>query len=148
MFETRITQVLGIKYPIIGGVMAQVTTPDFVAAISNAGGMGILPPIMSQTRDAFTAAIARICELTDKPFAINLNFFPARFPIPQNEYAEIMASEGVHIVETSGHASPSKNLCSFFKRSEMTWIHKCTGFPYALKVQELGADAVTVVGKV
>lgn len=146
MFETRVTQVLGIKYPIIGGVMAQVTTPEFVAAISNAGGMGILPSIMFQTRDAFTAAIAKIRGITDKPFAINLNFFPARFPIPQNEYADVMASEGVNIVETSGHAAPPVELCDFFKRSGMTWIHKCTGLPYALKAQELGADMVTVVG--
>jgi NAD(P)H-dependent flavin oxidoreductase YrpB (nitropropane dioxygenase family) len=146
VFKTRVTEVLGIKYPIIGGVMAQVTTPEFVAAISNAGGMGILPSIMFQTRDAFTAAITRIRELTHKPFAINLNFFPARFPIPQSEYAEIMASEGVNIVETSGHAAPPEDLCSFFKHSEMTWIHKCTGLRYALKAQELGADMVTVVG--
>ena len=87
MFETGITKMLGIKYPIVGGVMAQVTTPEFVAAISNAGGLGILPSIMFQTKNEFVDAIDQIRKLTDKPFAINLNFFPARFPIPQNEYA-------------------------------------------------------------
>ena len=85
---------LGIKYPIIGGVMGQVTTPEFVAAVSNAGGMGILASISYQTKEDFVRAIHRIRELTDKPFAVNLNFFPARFPINQQEYAEIMAAEG------------------------------------------------------
>lgn len=146
MFETKITQILGIKYPIIGGVMAQVTTPEFVAAISDAGGMGILPSIMFQTEDAFKAAVVKIRELTDKPFAINLNFFPARFPIPQKKYAEIMADEGINIVETSGHTAPPEDLCDFFRDVQMTWIHKCTGPRYALKAQELGADIVTVVG--
>ena len=137
---------LGIKYPIIGGVMAQVTTPEFVAAVSNAGGMGILASISFQTKEDFVRAIHRIRELTDKPFAINLNFFPARFPIDQREYAEIMAAEGAMIVETSGHTAPPPELCSFFKQSGMRWIHKCVGLRYARKAQNLGADIVTVVG--
>jgi len=65
MFETRITKMLGIKYPIIGGVMGQVMTPEFVAAISNAGGMGTLASISFQTKQDFTRAIHRIRELTD-----------------------------------------------------------------------------------
>jgi NADH:quinone reductase (non-electrogenic) len=146
MFETRITKMLGIKYPIIGGVMGQVTTPEFVAAVSNAGGMGILASISFQTKADFIQAIHRIRELTDKPFAINLNFFPARFPIDQQEYAEIMAAEGALIVETSGHTSPPPELCKFFKQKGMTWIHKCVGLRYARKAQDLGADIVTVVG--
>ncbi len=146
MFTTRITKMLGIKYPIIGGVMAQVTTPDFVAAISNAGGLGILPSIMFQTEDEFMDAIAQIRQQTSKPFAINLNFFPARFPVSQEEYARIMSEEGVNIVETSGHTAPPQELIEFFKDSNMIWIHKCAGLRYALKAQELGADIVTVVG--
>ncbi len=146
MFKTRIIKLLGIKYPIIGGVMAQVTTPEFVAAISNAGGLGILPSIVFQTKNEFVDAIAQIRHHTDNPFAINLNFFPARFPISQEEYARIMAEERVNIVETSGHTAPSEDLIHFFKNSGMTWIHKCAGLRYALKARQLGADVVTVVG--
>jgi len=146
MFETRITKMLRIKHPIIGGVMGQVMTPEFVAAISNAGGMGTLASISFQTKQDFVRAIRRVRELTDKPFAINLNFFPARFPIDQHEYATIMAAEGVKIVDTSGHAPPPPELCKFFKQAGMTWIHKCTGLRYARKAQSLGADIVTVVG--
>jgi len=146
MFETRITKMLGIRYPIIGGTMASISDADFVAAISNAGGIGILASIMYQTKDDFAAAIDRIRELSDRPFAVNLNFFPAQFPVSQQEYTEIMVEKGVKIVETSGHMAPPEDLCRRFKEAGMIWIHKCVGLRYALKAQNLGADIVTVVG--
>ncbi|MBA7612881.1 NADH:quinone reductase [subsurface metagenome] len=146
MFETRITKMLGIKYPIIGGTMASISDAVFVAAISNAGGIGILASIIYQTKDEFAGAIDRIRELSDRPFAINLNFFPAQFPVSQKEYTEIMVEKGVKIVETSGHMAPPEELCKRFKEAGMIWIHKCVGLRYALKAQNLGADIVTVVG--
>lgn len=146
MFETRITRILGIKYPIIGGTMASITDADFVAAISNAGGMGTLTSIMYQTEEEFSTAIDRIHELTDKPFAVNLNFFPAQFPVSQAAYTEIMIRKGVKIVDTSGHRPPPPELCARFKEAGMVWIHKCVGLRYARKAQDLGADIVTVVG--
>ncbi len=146
MFETRITKMLGIRYPIIGGTMASISDADFVAAISNAGGIGILASIIYQTKDDFAGAIDRIRELSDRPFAINLNFFPAQFPVSQKEYTEIMVEKGVKIVETSGHMAPPEELCKRFKEAGMLWIHKCVGLRYALKAQNLGADIVTVVG--
>jgi NAD(P)H-dependent flavin oxidoreductase YrpB (nitropropane dioxygenase family) len=146
MFETRLTKMLGIKYPIVGGAMMSITDADFVAAISDAGGLGTLASIIYQTEEEFAAAIDRVRQLTDKPFAVNLNFFPARFPVSQSQYTEIMAQKGVRIVETSGHRPPPQELCQRFKEAGMTWIHKCTGLRYALKAQGLGADIVTVVG--
>lgn len=146
MFETRITKMLGIRYPIIGGTMASISDADFVAAISNAGGIGILASIIYQTKDEFAGAIDRIRELSDRPFAVNLNFFPAQFPVSQKEYTEIMVEKGVKIVETSGHMAPPEDLCRRFKEAGMIWIHKCVGLRYALKAQNLGADIVTVVG--
>ena len=146
MFETRITEMLGIKYPIIGGTMASISDADFVAAISNAGGIGVLASIIYQTEDEFAAAIDRIRELSDRPFAVNLNFFPAQFPVSQQEYTEIMVEKGVNIVETSGHMAPPEELCRRFKEAGMIWIHKCVGLRYALKAQGLGADIITVVG--
>ncbi|MCK5653562.1 MAG: nitronate monooxygenase [Dehalococcoidia bacterium] len=146
MFETRITKMLGIRYPIIGGTMASISDADFVAAISNAGGIGILASIIYQTKDEFAGAIDRIRELSDRPFAINLNFFPAQFPVSQREYTEIMVEKGVKIVETSGHMAPPEELCRRFKEAGMIWIHKCVGLRYALKAQNLGADIITVVG--
>jgi NAD(P)H-dependent flavin oxidoreductase YrpB (nitropropane dioxygenase family) len=146
MFETRITEMLGIKHPIVGGAMMSITDADFVAAISDAGGLGTMASIIYQTGEEFAAAIDRVRQLTDKPFAVNLNFFPAQFPVSQSEYTEIMVQKGVKVVESSGHRPPPDELCRRFKEAGMTWIHKCTGLRYARKAQGLGADIVTVVG--
>jgi len=136
---------LGIKYPIIGGTMMSISTADFVAAISNAGGLGILASAIYQTREDFASAIERIMQLTDKPFAVNINLFPSMRPIDNNDYVDILVEKGVKIVETSGHSAP-EDLCKRFRQAGMTWIHKCVGIKYAKKVEKMGADIVTVVG--
>jgi NAD(P)H-dependent flavin oxidoreductase YrpB (nitropropane dioxygenase family) len=145
MIETKITQMLGIKYPIIGGTMMWISNADFVAAISNAGGLGILASAMYDTREGFAEAIDRINELTDKPFAVNINLFPAMRQMDNSIYMDVLEGKSVKIVETSGHSAP-EDLCKRFKNAGMTWIHKCVGVRYALKVQNMGADIVTVVG--
>jgi NAD(P)H-dependent flavin oxidoreductase YrpB (nitropropane dioxygenase family) len=145
MLETRITQTLGIRYPIIGGTMMSISTADFVAAISDAGGLGILASAIYPSREEFAAAIDRIRALTDKPFAVNINLFPSMRPIDNDEYVDVLVEKGVKIVETSGHSAP-EGLCRRFKDAGMTWIHKCVGVRYARKVERMGADIVTVVG--
>ncbi len=145
MFQTEITRILGIEYPIIGGTMMWITNADFAAAISNAGGLGIISSPMYQTRKEFATAIEKARELTDKPFAVNINLFPTQRPVDNKEYVEIMIEKGVKIVETSGHSAP-QDLCERFKEAGMTWMHKCVGIRYALKVQDMGADIVSVVG--
>jgi nitronate monooxygenase len=145
MFKTKITEILDIKYPIIGGTMMWVGNPEFTAAVSNAGGLGILCSAMYPNRDEFSAAVDRLIQLTDKPFAVNLNLFPMMRPVDNNVYLDVLIEKGVKIVETSGHSAPA-DLCGRFKKAGMTWIHKCVGLRYALKVRELGADIITVVG--
>jgi nitronate monooxygenase len=145
MLHTRITQLLGIKYPIIGGAMMSISKADFVAAISNAGGLGILASAIYQTKEEFARAIDRVYELTDNPFAVNINLFPSMRPIDNDDYLDIMIEKGVKFVETSGHSAPEE-LCRRFKEAGMTWIHKCVGIRYARKVEAMGADIITVVG--
>ncbi len=145
MFQTRVTDLLGIKYPIVGGTMMWISTPEFTASISNAGGLGVLASAMYSSSEEFAAAVDRLLDLTDKPFAVNLNLFPAMRPIDNNEYLDVLLQKGIKIVETSGHSAPEE-LCARFKKAGLTWIHKCVGLRYALKVQEMGADIVTVVG--
>ncbi len=145
MFKTRVTDVLGIKYPIVGGTMMWISTPEFTASISNAGGLGVLASAMYASSQDFGAAVDRLLDLTDKPFAVNLNLFPAMRPIDNNEYLDVLLQRKIKIVETSGHSAPA-DLCASFKEAGMIWIHKCVGLRYALKVQEMGADIVTVVG--
>lgn len=145
MFKTKMTEMLGVKYPIVGGTMMHISKAEFTAAISNAGGLGILASAIYQSRETFSEALDQLIELTDKPFAVNLNLFPAMRPIDNNDYLDVLLEKRVKIVETSGHSAPQE-LCARFKEAGLTWMHKCVGVRYALKVQEMGADMVTVVG--
>ena len=145
MIKTTITEMLGIKYPIIGGTMMWISNADFVAAVSNAGGLGILASAMYDSQETFAKAVDRIRNLTDKPFAVNINLFPAMRQMDNDVYMEVLQEKEVKIVETSGHSAPEE-LCRRFKEAGMTWIHKCVGVRYAKKVQKMGADIVTVVG--
>jgi nitronate monooxygenase len=85
MFQTTITRMLDIKHPIIGGTMMSISKAAFVAAISNAGGLGVLASAIYQTTEEFGAAIDRILELTDKPFAVNINLFPSMRPLNNDD---------------------------------------------------------------
>ena len=145
MFQTKMTEMLGTRYPIVGGTMMHISGPEFTAAISNAGGLGILSSAIYQRKAAFADALDKLKGLTDKPFAVNLNLFPAMRNIDNKEYLEVLVEKGVKIVETSGHSAPAE-LCSRFKEAGMIWIHKCVGVRYAQKVQGMGADMITVVG--
>ncbi|MFP4474749.1 MAG: NAD(P)H-dependent flavin oxidoreductase [Desulfatibacillaceae bacterium] len=145
MIKTRITELFGIEYPIIGGTMAWISNADFVAAMSEAGGLGVLASANYHSREEFAEAIDRIQSLTKKPFAVNINLFPSMRPIDNNDYVDVLGEKGVKIVETSGHSAP-EDLCKKFRDLGMTWMHKCVGVRYALKVQSMGADVVTVVG--
>ena len=76
MFKTRITELLGIQYPIIGGSMMDITLAPFVAAISNAGALGIIASAIFKDPEKLRLEIRKTRELTDKPFAVNINLFP------------------------------------------------------------------------
>ncbi|MBW1733016.1 MAG: nitronate monooxygenase [Deltaproteobacteria bacterium] len=145
MFKTKMTEILGVQYPIVGGTMMSITDAKFTAAISNAGALGVLASAIYQTRESFGEALDELLELTNRPFAVNLNLFPMMRPIDNNDYLDVLLEKGVKIVETSGHSAPA-DLCARFKEAGLIWIHKCVGIRYALKVQEMGADMITVVG--
>jgi NAD(P)H-dependent flavin oxidoreductase YrpB (nitropropane dioxygenase family) len=145
LFQTAITNLFGIRYPIAVGTMMHLSCSEMVAAAANAGALGILASSNSPTRERFRDELKKIHDLTDRPYAVNLNFFPARKPVDNREYLEVLASEGVRIVETSGHRAP-EDLIAEIKKAGIVLVHKCVGVRYALKAQEIGADAVTVVG--
>ncbi len=145
MLKTKITEKFGIRHPIVGGAMMWISTAEYVAAMSEAGGLGILASANYKSKDAFAEAVGRMKELTEKPFGININLFPAMTQIDNNDYLDVMADYGLKIVETSGHHAP-EDLVGRFKDLGMTWVHKCVGVKYAKKVVAMGADVVTVVG--
>jgi NADH:quinone reductase (non-electrogenic) len=145
MIKTKVTETLGIETPILGGTMMWLSTPEFVAAISDAGSVGIVASAMWKSKEEFQDALKKVKDHTDKPFAVNLNLFPAMRPIDNNIYLDVLLEEGVKIIETSGHKAP-EDLARRFKECDVTWIHKCVGVRYAKKAASLGADMVTVVG--
>lgn len=145
MFETRVTKLFGIKYPIVGGTMMHVSKPEFVAAISNAGALGMMASAMYESQDEFRQAVKRVRDLTDKPFGVNLSLFPAMRPIDNDLYAEVILQEHVPIIETSGHRPP-EDLLARLKAGGVKTMHKCVSVRHALSAQKAGVDAVTVFG--
>jgi NADH:quinone reductase (non-electrogenic) len=145
MFETRVTRMFGTKYPIVGGTMMHVSKPEFVAAISNAGALGMMASAMYESQDEFRQAVRKVRDLTDKPFGVNLSLFPAMRPIDNDLYAEVILQEHVPIVETSGHRPP-EDLLARLKTSGVKTMHKCVSVRHALSAQKAGVDAVTIFG--
>ncbi len=145
MLQTRITELFGIPYPVVGGCMMHISGPEFVAAISSAGALGILASAMYPDRESFREAIRRTRSLTDRPFAVNLSLHPAIRPIDNHVYVDVILEEGVPIVETSGHRPP-EDLYARLKAGGVTVMHKCVSVRHAQTAQRLGADAVTLFG--
>jgi nitronate monooxygenase len=146
MIKTKVTEMLGCKYPIIVGTMANISNPEFVAASSNAGACAVLASANYQSPDDLREAIRKTQSLTSEPFAVNINLFPALMPQEKlEEYVVATLDEGVKIIETSGHKAPEK-LVPKFKEGGAIWIHKCAGVRYAITGAKLGADMITVVG--
>jgi NAD(P)H-dependent flavin oxidoreductase YrpB (nitropropane dioxygenase family) len=146
MIKTKVTEMLGCKYPIIAGTMARISNPEFVAAASNAGACAVLASANYKSPDDLRDAIKKTQSLTNQPFAVNINLFPALMPQDKLEdYVDATLAEGVKIIETSGHKAP-EHLVPKFKDGGAIWIHKCAGVRYAKTGASLGADMVTVVG--
>jgi NAD(P)H-dependent flavin oxidoreductase YrpB (nitropropane dioxygenase family) len=145
MFHTALTKLVGSKYPIIGGTMMHISRAPWVAALSNAGVLGMLASAIYLDESEFRDDLRRLKDLTDQPFGVNINLFPTTRKLDNMRYLDLMAEERIRIVETSGQAPP-ENLVARIKSYGMTWMHKCVGVRYARKAEQLGADAVTVVG--
>ena len=142
--KTRVTQMLGIKHPIVQGGMQWVGLAEMTAAVSNAGGLGILTALTQPSPEALVKEIARCREMTDKPFAVNLTILPTIKPVPYEEYARVIVESGVKIVETAGR-NPEPYL-PMFKAADIKIIHKCTSIRHALKAERIGCDMVSVDG--
>lgn len=142
--KTRITEMLGIKYPIIQGGMQWVGLAELASAVSNAGGLGILTALTQPTPEDLYKEILRCKEMTDLPFGVNLTILPTINPVPYMEYAEAAIRGGVKIVETAGR-SP-EDFMPLFKANGVRVIHKCTSVRHALKAERIGCDAVSVDG--
>ena len=143
-FHTRITELLGIQYPIMQGGMRWAARAELAAAVSDAGGLGTISAHTQPNRAALANEIARARQLTGQPLAVNLTLLPANTGLDYEGYVAAILDGGVEVVETAG-ANPAKYIETFKSRGVKV-IHKCTTVRHALKAQELGADAVSIDG--
>lgn len=142
--KTKITELLGIEHPIIQGGMHYVGFAELAAAVSNAGGLGIITGLTQGTPEKLADEIARCKDLTDKPFGVNLTFLPS---LAQPDYpglVKVIIDAGVPVVETAGR-NPIEVL-PHLKDAGIKVIHKCTSVRHSLKAQKIGCDAVSVDG--
>lgn len=142
--KTRITELLGIQYPIVQGGMMWVGRAELAAAVSNAGGLGILTALTQPTPEDLVKEIARCREMTDKPFGVNLTILPTVNPPPYAEYRQAIIESGIKIVETAG-SKPQEHV-EEFKKNGIIVLHKCTSVRHALSAQRMGVDVISIDG--
>ena len=142
--HTRFTDLVGIDYPIVQGGMMWVGRAELAAAVSNAGGLGILTALTQPTPDDLRREIDRCRTMTKNPFGVNLTILPSVNPPPYAEYRRAIIDSGITIVETAGH-KPQEHV-EEFKAHGVTVIHKCTAVRHALSAERMGVDAISIDG--
>ena len=145
MLRTRITEMLGIEYPIIQGGMMWLATAELAAAVSNAGGLGIIAALSCGDGDGLRREIVKCRELTDKPFGVNISMLPDLATDERlEEFVNAAVAEQVAVVETAGR-TPEPYLPRL-KGAGIKVIHKIPAVRYAQTAERLGVDAVALVG--
>src|SRR5450830_1077568 len=142
--KTKITEMFGIAHPIIQGGMHFVGFAELAAAVSNAGGLGLITGLTQRTPELLANEIRRCREMTDKPFGVNLTFLPTVSSPDYPGYIHAIIDGGVKAVETAGN-NPQKWL-PMLHEAGIKVIHKCTSVRHALKAESIGCDAVSVDG--
>lgn len=144
VIKTKITEMLGIQYPILLGAMQGLTTAELVAAVSNAGGLGVMATSSFKNKEELREEIKKCQALTDKPFAVNLTLLPSLGNFDYPGFIEVCIEEGVKVLETSGRA-PAPYMAQI-KAGGLKVIHKCTTVKHAKKAESIGCDAVIIDG--
>ena len=144
MLTTAFTETFGVRHPIVQGGMQWVGRAELVAAVANAGALGMLTALTQPTPDDLAREISRTRELTDQPFGVNLTILPTITPPPYDEYRNVIIDCGVKVVETAG-SSPAPHL-PHFHGAGIKVLHKCTSVRHAVKAQVLGVDGISIDG--
>ncbi|GAA5925328.1 hypothetical protein JCM10213_008761 [Rhodosporidiobolus nylandii] len=143
--QTELTKALGITRPIVQGGMMWVGLPKLVAAVSEAGGLGILTGLTAGSPENLRNSIREVRKLTSKPFAVNLTFLPSISPPPYEEYAQVVIDEKVKVAETAGGPAAIP-VIKMYKTAGIYVIHKCTSIRHALTAEKLGVDMLSIDG--
>lgn len=142
--RNRFTKLLGIDKPIVQGGMMWVGRAELAAAVSSAGGLGIITALTQPTPDDLRREIDRCRTMTDKPFGVNLTILPSVTPPPYAEYRRAIIESGIKIVETAGH-KPQEHV-EDFKAHGIMVLHKCTAVRHALSAERMGVDVISIDG--
>ena len=142
--KTQITELFGIQHPIIQGGMHFVGLAEMAAAVSNAGGLGIITALTQGTPEKLELEITRCRAMTDKPFGVNMTFLPTLNSPDYSGLFKVIIDNGIKVVETAGN-NPQKWL-PMLQEANIKVIHKCTSVRHSLKAEAIGCDAVSVDG--
>ncbi|KAL4772750.1 hypothetical protein BDW60DRAFT_186943 [Aspergillus nidulans var. acristatus] len=143
-FNTALTRALGIKVPVVQGGMQWVGYAELAAAVSNAGGLGILTALTQPTPEDLRKEIRKCRSMTKNPFGVNLTLLPALVPPDYGAYAQVIIDEGIKIVETAGN-NPGPVIRQL-KAANITILHKCTTIRHAKSAVKLGVDFLSIDG--
>ena len=151
MFKTAITEMFGIRYPVICGAMMWLCKPRFCAAISNAGGMGNLTAGNYETEEEFRDAIRETRKLTDKPFMVNITLLPSlRITAAHHQmYIRVCAEERVAGIEFSGtpvDKASGMEAIDMLKKAGVRLFHKVGAVRHALHAEHVGYDGIYAAG--
>jgi len=144
VFKTRITEMLGVEYPIIQGAIQWLSRAELVSAVSNAGGLGVISSLTFPTVKELRQEIKKTRGMTDRPFALNVTLLPTVRAVNYEEYINAAIEEGVNIIETSGR-SPEPYM-KLLKEAKVKVLHKATRVRDIKTAERVGVDAVTIVG--
>jgi nitronate monooxygenase len=144
MLTTRLTEMFGIRHPIVQGGMQHVGKAELVSAVANAGALGFLTALTQPTPEALAREIERTRSMTDQPFGVNLTILPTIKPVPYDEYMRAIIESKIRIVETAGR-NPEPFMPAL-KAAGVRVIHKCTSVRHSVKAEAIGCDAVSVDG--
>ncbi|MFX1273854.1 MAG: NAD(P)H-dependent flavin oxidoreductase [Promethearchaeota archaeon] len=153
IWNTKITKMLNVKYPIMMGAFAMIGKAEFAAAFSNAGGFGIITALNYNTNEEFQNELKKMKKLTDKPFGVNFSVMPpfmieklghGRDEKSYMDFVDIAIEEGIKIFTTSAYQAT--NIGKKLHKAGCYWFHKCSTMKHALSAEKAGADAITLVG--
>jgi nitronate monooxygenase len=142
--KTRLTKLLGIRHPIVQGGMAYLSRAEFVAAISNAGALGIIAAATFPTAEELRGEIRKTKALTDNPFGVNIALLPSIRPLDIDGFFKVVCDEKVAVLETAGR-SPADYIPRL-KEAGVKVMHKIGSARHAASAERAGVDAVIALG--
>ncbi|MFX1305087.1 MAG: NAD(P)H-dependent flavin oxidoreductase [Promethearchaeota archaeon] len=153
IWNTRITKMTGIQYPIIMGAFVGLGRAEFAASFSNAGGLGIITAVNFKTLNKFQEEIEKMKKLTNEPYGVNFSVMPPQFIERTGrgrteesylDYVDFTIDAGIKICTTSAYKAA--RIGKKLHDAGCYWFHKCATIKHALSAEKAGADAVTIVG--